>query len=59
MSKNQNGGIMYTLLSIILVALEMIMILKPEFFYEITESWENHTGGTPSICTFFVRGWAV
>ena len=32
MSKNQNGGIMYTLLSIILVALEMIMILKPEFF---------------------------
>ena len=50
---------MYTLLSIILVALEMIMILKPEFFYEITENWENHTGGTPSICTFLVRGWAV
>jgi hypothetical protein len=44
---------MYTFLSIILVVLGIIMILKPGFFYEIAESWKNHTSSAPSDLYLF------
>lgn len=34
---------MYTLWSIMLVVLGIIMLLKPRLFFDITESWKSHT----------------
>lgn len=39
---------MYTLLSLLLVVLGIVMILKPKLFFDFTEGWKSHVSGEPS-----------
>lgn len=39
---------MYIFLAVIIAVVGVIMIVKPKFIYEITESWKNNSGGEPS-----------
>ena len=39
---------MYIILAIIIAVAGVIMIVKPEFIYELTESWKNYSESEPS-----------
>lgn len=44
---------MYALGSIILVILGVVMILKPDLIFDITEGWKSSSNGTPSKLYLF------
>lgn len=39
---------MSLVIGLVLIAIGLVMIFKPHFFYDITEGWKHATGGAPS-----------
>lgn len=39
---------MYLILGILLIVLGLVMVVFPEFIYELTESWKSDVIGPPS-----------
>lgn len=39
---------MYIILAIIIAVVGVVMIVKPEFIYELTESWKSYSESEPS-----------
>ena len=44
---------MYVILSILLIAVGMIMLIRPKSFFEWTESWKSNTRSGPSKLYLF------
>lgn len=50
---------MYLFLSIIIAVIGIIMVFKPQLYFDITESWKSRARSDPLTFTFSVRGWAA
>lgn len=44
---------MYLILGIVLLALGLLMVLRPQVFFELTESWKSSSAGEPSKLYLF------
>lgn len=44
---------MYFILSIILIAVGIIMLIRPKIFFELTENWKSETSSEPSKLYLF------
>lgn len=46
--KIKGDALMYLFLGILLILCGLVMVIYPEFVYELTESWKSDAIGTPS-----------
>ena len=44
---------MYLILGIVLLALGLLMVLRPQVFFELAESWKSGSAGEPSKLYLF------
>lgn len=44
---------MYFILGMVLLAVGLLMVIRPQVFYDLTESWKNSGAGEPSRMYLF------